>query len=98
MMKLPWSKSETKSAQSLIALSQLPVAAWEYSNNWGLVDAMAPTMFRIETRLGEEWQLIAEQSSTWLMLEAGSAEQIRVAAIGDDYRLGEWVSIPLPPA
>jgi hypothetical protein len=37
MMKLPWSKSETKSAQSLIALSQLPVAAWGRSDPASLV-------------------------------------------------------------
>jgi hypothetical protein len=70
----------------------------EYSNNWGAVDALVSTRYRIETRLGGQWQLTAEQSSTGLTLEAGSAEQIRVAAMSDDHRLGEWVSIPLPPA
>lgn len=61
------------------------------------VAAMQAASFQVEAYLGATRVLATTQTETVLMLAGDLADSVRVAAIGEDGRMGEWASIPLPP-
>lgn len=68
-----------------------------YSNNWDIPDDLTGSRFRIEAYSEGDLVSRVDQTELSTVLPNGVADQIRVAQIGLHQRLGEWVSIPLPP-
>ena len=67
-------------------------------NNWLLPESEIDLSFRVEAYSNDALVLQAEQTETMLSITPGQADTLRVAAISADGRVGEWGSIPLPPA
>ena len=95
---LPWRVGHLRVARSggELNITWTPRGV-EYSNNWSLPDDLRERRFRIELCAGETLISGTEQSEAFLTIPIGTADTARVAPIGLHQRLGEWVSIPLPP-
>ena len=68
-----------------------------YSNNWDIPDDLVGSRFRVEAYSEGLLYSRVDQTELSSILPIGVADEIRVAQIGLHQRLGEWVSIPLPP-
>ncbi|MFN3212283.1 MAG: glycoside hydrolase/phage tail family protein [Henriciella sp.] len=69
----------------------------EYTNNWALPDDLENSRFRVEVYNFNTLISRTDQDTPFAFIPLGSATKVRVAQIGLHQRLGEWVSIPLPP-
>ena len=68
-----------------------------YANNWELPDDLENSRFRVEVYNYKTLISRSDQDVPFAFIPRGSATKVRVAQIGLHQRLGEWVSIPLPP-
>ncbi|MEL6691918.1 MAG: glycoside hydrolase/phage tail family protein [Pseudomonadota bacterium] len=95
---LPWRVGHLKHASSDggLTLSWTPRDA-DYANNWSLPDDLLEQQFRVELFNQDLLVSSFEQPEASLTIPIGTADTARVAPIGLHRRLGEWVSIPLPP-
>ena len=69
----------------------------EYPSNWALPDGLQEHQFRIELYSAGGLVSRIDQSEVSVRIPIGMADTARIAPIGLHQRLGEWVSIPLPP-
>lgn len=94
----PWRIGHLKGVKSgaRLKLSWTPRGP-QYASNWTLPDDPQEDRFRIETFSQNELVSRVEQSDAVLEIPLGTADTVRIAPIGLHQRLGEWVSIPLPP-
>ena len=90
-----WLVRHTRSGDELF-LTWTPRGA-EYPNNWSLPDDLLEHQFRLELYSGGDLVAQMDQSEASATIPVGMADTARIAPIGLHQRLGEWVSIPLPP-
>lgn len=69
----------------------------DYANNWELPDDLENSRFRVEVYNYNTLISRNDQDVPFAFIPLGSATKVQVAQIGLHQRLGEWVSIPLPP-
>ena len=96
---LPWRVGHLKAAEAgaTFAVSWTP-RGLGFVNNWALPESDVDMSFVVEAYANDVLVLRSEQSETTVALARDQADRVRVAAISADGRVGEWGSIPLPPA
>jgi|GEM_PF-6806085 len=70
----------------------------EHVNNWEVAEAAPTTSFLVETFLNDASVSQVTVSDARVEVPIDAADLVRVAALSIDGRMGEWGSIPLPPA
>ncbi|MHA7856515.1 MAG: baseplate multidomain protein megatron [Henriciella sp.] len=95
---LPWRVGHLKQSRT----DELIHVTWtargpQYNNNWSLPDELQNSPFRVETYFENQLRSRVDQTDTFMDIPVGGADTVRVAQIGMHQRLGEWVSIPVPP-